>query len=201
MDSKTRQRQALRQALRKKRRSLNKATQKAHAKYLARQLLRCSLYKRSRHIGVYLAADGEIDPLPFIHKAWQQNKKTYLPVLAPFTASLYFAPYTPHSKMKLNRFQIAEPDVHPGCWLKPRQMQLILTPLVGFDIMGNRLGMGGGFYDRSLSFTRHRKSAHAPYLAGLAHQLQCVKQLPLQAHDIPMKMIVTEQRLYEIFSV
>ncbi|VAW65464.1 5-formyltetrahydrofolate cyclo-ligase, partial [hydrothermal vent metagenome] len=83
----------------------------------------------------------------------------------------------------------------------PRQMQLILTPLVGFDIMGNRLGMGGGFYDRSLSFTRFRKSSHAPWLMGLAHQLQCVKQLPLQTHDIPMKIIATEQGLYEILPV
>ncbi len=168
---------------------------------LAERLCNCPLYKRSKRIAVYLAGDGEIDPSLFILRAWKHNKKVYLPVLSPFSSRINFAPYTPDSKMKLNRFDIAEPDVHPKHWLKPHQMQLILTPLVGFDMMGNRLGMGGGFYDRSLSFTRFRKSSHAPWLMGLAHQLQCVDELPLQAHDIPMKMIMTEQGLYEISPV
>ena len=200
MEDKAKQRQNLRQTLRNKRKSLNNITQMQHAVCLARQLGNCTLYKRGKRIAVYLPADGEIDPSFLIYNAWHHNKKIYLPVLAPFSNRLYFAPYTANCKMKLNRFHIAEPDVHPKYWLKPRQMHLILAPLVGFDIMGNRLGMGGGFYDRSLDFTRLRKSSYAPYLIGLAHQLQCVEQLPLQAHDIPMKIIATEQRLYEIFS-
>lgn len=191
-------RQSLRTELRNRRKSFSKKEQQAHAAQLTEHLCNCPLYKRSKNIAAYLAGDGEIDPSLFIRRAWRHNKKVYLPVLAPFASRIYFAPYTPDSKMKLNRFGIPEPDAHPEHWLKPRQMQLILTPLVGFDMMGNRLGMGGGFYDRSLSFTRFRKSAHAPWLMGLAHQLQCVDKLPLQAHDIPMKMIATEQGLYEI---
>jgi len=194
-------RQNLRTELRSKRKSLSKKEQQAHATQLAEHLCNYPLYKRSKHIAAYLAADGEIDPSLFIRRAWKHNKKIYLPVLLPFSSRINFVAYTPNSKMKLNRFGIAEPDVHPKLWLRPRQMQLILTPLVGFDMMGNRLGMGGGFYDRSLNFTRFRKNSHAPWLMGLAHQLQCVEQLPLQAHDIPMKMIATEQELYEISPV
>ncbi|VAW68642.1 5-formyltetrahydrofolate cyclo-ligase [hydrothermal vent metagenome] len=193
------QRQDLRKSLRNQRKSLSNTAQSQHAALIARQLSKHSLFKRSKRIAIYLPTDGEIDPTVLIYKAWRSNKKIYLPVLAPFSNRLYFAPYNNNCKMKLNRFLIAEPDIHPKHWLKPRQMNLILTPLVGFDSMGNRLGMGGGFYDRSLSFTRFRKTGHAPYLIGLAHQLQCVKHLSQQAHDIPMKIIATEQRLYEIF--
>ncbi len=199
MSKMDKQRQDLRKKLRTERKSLNNATQSLHAILLSRQLSKHTLFKRSKRIAAYLPADGEIDPTLLIYTAWRSNKKVYLPVLAPFSSRLYFALYTTHCKMKLNRFNIAEPDIHPRYWFKPRQMNLILTPLVGFDSMGNRMGMGGGFYDRSLNFTRFRKTSHSPYLIGLAHQLQCVKQLSPQTHDIPMKIIATEQRLYEIF--
>ena len=197
MTSKTQQRNQLRKTLRHERKLLDAETQLQHAMRLAKQLSDCDLFKRSKKIAVYLPEDGEIDPGFLIHTAWRAHKKIYLPVLAPFSSRLYFAPYTKQSNMQLNRFQIAEPDVHPRFWLKPQQLDLILMPLVGFDEQGNRLGMGGGFYDRSLQFTRYRKGQHSPYLVGLAHQLQQVNQLPHEAHDIPMQMLATEQRLYK----
>jgi len=189
-------RQSLRKSLRQQRNALDRDTQTDHALGLDKELSRCSLFKRSKHIAVYLAADGEIDPEFLIQSAWQSNKKTYLPVLAPFTDRLYFAPYFPNSKMKLNRYQISEPDIHPKYWLKPQQLDLILMPLVGFDKQGNRLGMGGGYYDRSLEFMHFRKASYRPYLIGLAHQLQLVDQLPHQSHDVPMHMVATEQQLH-----
>lgn len=190
------QRNALRQQLRRQRRALDAKTQQAHALLVTRQLKNCSLYRRSKRIALYLAADGEIDTHYLIYTAWRAHKKIYLPVLTPFSSRLYFAPYTPGCKLKPNRFGIAEPDVHPKYWLKPQQLSLIFMPLVGFDPDGNRLGMGGGFYDRSLSFHGHRKRYHHPYLIGLAHQLQCVDALPVQPHDVPMHMVATEQQLY-----
>jgi len=191
-------RSALRKQLRQQRNSLDIFTQQMHAIEMAQQLQNCKLYQRSKHIACYLAADGEIETEYLIHQAWRSHKKIYLPILAPFTLRLYFAPYEPGCRMKLNRFSIPEPDIHPKYWRKPQQMNLILMPLVGFDPQGNRLGMGGGFYDRSLSFHGHRKRTHHPYLIGLAHQLQCIDSLPSQPHDVPMHMVATEQQLYKI---
>ncbi len=190
------QRRSLRKNLRQQRNALDFSTQENHAFSLSQHLSRNSLFKRSKHIAAYLAEDGEIDPAYLIQNAWQAQKKVYLPVLAPFSNRLYFAPYTKNSKMKLNRFKIAEPDVHPKYWLKPQQLNLILMPLVGFDAKGNRLGMGGGFYDRSLSFTHFRKNAYQPYLIGLAHELQKIDRLPHQPHDVPLHIIATEMQLY-----
>jgi len=190
------QRNQLRKTLRQQRNLLDESEQEQHAQALAQQLQHSRLYKRSKRIAAYLPADGEIDPAYLIERAWHSNKQVYLPVLAPFTSKLYFAPFQPDCKMKLNRFKIAEPDVHPKHWLRAQQLDLILMPLVGFDIRGNRLGMGGGFYDRSLNFTWFRKTRYSPFLIGLAHQLQCVEQLPHQDHDVPMSMVATEQELF-----
>lgn len=196
MSNKIQQRNQLRKTLRQQRNQLTDAEQELHAQALASQLHNHRLYKRSKRIAAYLPADGEIDPGFIIDMAWHSNKEVYLPVLAPFTSRLYFAPYKPNCKMKLNRFKISEPDVHPNQWLKAQQLDLILMPLVGFDTKGNRLGMGGGFYDRSLNFTWFRKTRYSPFLIGLAHQLQCVEQLPHQNHDVPMSMVATEQSLH-----
>ncbi|RDH83054.1 MAG: 5-formyltetrahydrofolate cyclo-ligase [endosymbiont of Galathealinum brachiosum] len=192
----SKQRQALRKNLRQQRKALEPNTQVEHALELEKQLCQSSLFKRSKHIAAYLAADGEIDPEFLIEKAWRSNKKIYLPILSPFNNRLYFVPYFKNSPMKLNRFNIAEPDVHPKHWLKAHQLDLILMPLVGFDKTGNRLGMGGGFYDRSLSFSLFRKKRYSPYLIGLAHELQLVDKLPHQPHDVPMIMVATEQQLH-----
>ena len=190
------QRQALRKKLRQQRNALDATTQENHALGLENQLRNNQLFKRSKHIALYLAADGEIDPSFLIESAWLSNKKIYLPVLSPIADRLYFAPYTANSTMKLNRYNIAEPDVHPSLWLKAQQLDLILMPLVGFDLAGNRLGMGGGYYDRSLGFKLFRKTTYRPYLIGLAHQLQHIDELPHQSHDVPLSMIATEQQLH-----
>jgi len=194
--SNTQQRQALRKKLRQQRNTLDLNTQENHALGLEKQLKNNQLFKRSKRIALYLAADGEIDPSYLIESAWLSNKKIYLPVLSPIADRLYFAPYTANSTMKLNRYNIAEPDVHPSQWLKAQQLDLILMPLVGFDLAGNRLGMGGGYYDRSLGFKLFRKTAYRPYLIGLAHQLQHINELPYQSHDVPLSMIATEQQLH-----
>lgn len=189
------QRNTLRRTLRQQRRTLSAERQMQHALGMADQINNYPLYRRSKRIAAYLAADGEMNPEYLIYSAWKANKQVYLPILSPFAGRLYFAPFTANCKLKLNRFHIAEPDVHPRHWLRPQQLDLILMPLVGFDSQGNRLGMGGGFYDRSLEFTRYRNCAHRPYLVGLAHQLQQVEHLPHQPHDIPMQAIATEQQL------
>ena len=66
-------------------------------------------------------------------------------------------------------------------------------PLVGFDAAGNRLGMGGGFYDRTLAFMQ-RVPRPSPVLIGVAHQCQQEAQLPAAAWDIPLQLIVTDKK-------
>jgi len=189
-------RNQLRKKLRQQRRALSTQQQNLHAQSLSHLVCRDKLFLNAKRIACYLAEDGEIDPLHIIEKAWQYKKDIYLPVLPPTGKSLFFAPFKFNTPLKPNRFGILEPDVHPNKWIGARQLNLILLPLVAFDTEGNRLGMGGGFYDRSLAFTSHRKQWHSPHLIGLAHELQKVDALPCESWDVPLNMIATEKTLY-----
>ena len=190
------QRSEIRKDIREKRRQLSLQTQQQHASQLAQQVCRSRLFQNAKRIACYLPADGEIDPQFIIQTAWQRQKEIYLPVLSPTHQSLYFARYTQNTSMKANRFGINEPNVKPSSWLSARQLGLILLPLVAFDEEGNRLGMGGGFYDRSLSFSRHHKQQHRPHLMGLAHECQKLPQLPCESWDVPLNAVATELRIY-----
>jgi 5-formyltetrahydrofolate cyclo-ligase len=187
----------LRKVFRQQRRALTIHEQHLHAQKLAENLCRHPAFRNATRIAFYLPEDGEIDTTYLIERARRYKKQIYLPVVPPLGHSLFFAPYSADSTLQLNRFGIAEPVCQPRNWLRARQLNLILIPLVAFDTQGNRLGMGGGFYDRSLSFTRHRKQWHSPRLIGLAHEIQKIDQLPCESWDVPLNMIATEKNLYQ----
>lgn len=127
------------------------------------------------------------------------NKQCYLPVLDPLGSNrLWFAPLFPGASLRPNRFGIPEPNVAARHLVSARHLDLLLLPLVAFDHLGNRLGMGGGFYDRSLAYIKHRHQWRRPHLYGVAHQFQCVPLLQQASWDIPLNGIVTDQRIYRI---
>ena len=140
----------IRTSKRRLRQQLTLLEQSRHATGLANQVCRQQAFLNGGKIACYLANDGEIDPEYIIRTAWQLRKHVYLPVLSPFQSKLYFAPYRAGMKMQLNRFAIPEPVCKPSSWVTAWQLDLMLLPLVAFDQDGNRLGMGGGFYDLSL---------------------------------------------------
>lgn len=186
----------LRRDKRDRRRSLTADEQHQHAHQLAHLLLHHPRFLSCRRIACYLSNDGEIDPLSIIRQSWAMAKQVYLPVLSPLTNRLLFAPVELKSMMRENKFGILEPACKPRHWLKPRQIDLMLLPLVAFDETGNRLGMGGGFYDRSLAHLKLRQHARKPYLIGLAHECQKTEKISAQSWDIPLDVIVTEKRIY-----
>ncbi|WP_159287438.1 5-formyltetrahydrofolate cyclo-ligase, partial [Klebsiella pneumoniae] len=103
-------------------------------------------------IALYLANDGELNTQPLIEWLWQQGKQVYLPVLHPFAKGhLLFLHYHTHTPMDKNRYGIAEPKLDQRLICPVRELDIIGTPLVAFDQSGQRLGMGGGYYDRTLA--------------------------------------------------
>ena len=191
-------RNTIRHEMRNKRRALTDAECETNSIELANRLLHTRFFRHSRHIALYIANDGEIDPLYITEAAWQSSIQTYLPVLGLRGMNrLWFLPFTETSTFTTNRFGIAEP-VHrrKQRLLKPQRLDLVLMPLVAFDKQGNRLGMGGGFYDRTLAFLHARHSWRKPRLIGLAHEFQQVPQLPAATWDVPLDAVITEQRVY-----
>lgn len=186
----------LRREKRKLRQALSLTTQQLHSQAIHNQIIKHKSYRNAKQIACYLANDGEIDPHLIIEHAWHTGKTVYLPILSPLKDQLYFAPYEANSPLVLNRFKIPEPVCKPADWKMARQLDLLLVPLVAFDTKGNRIGMGGGFYDRSLAHLRHRQYWKKPRLIGLAHECQKVDKLNAENWDIPLNTILTEKHSY-----
>ena len=186
--------QQTRTKIRQQRRSLDDASRELASLQLTRHILNHRAFHCSQRIACYLPNDGEIDPTPLIHALWERGKMCYLPVLNPIGHNrLEFAPFTETTPLKLNCFRIPEPDVPAREWIRPVQLDLVLTPLVAFDTQGNRIGMGGGYYDRSFAFLRHRKHWRKPHMIGIAYDFQQVDKLAVQKHDVPLSCVITDK--------
>jgi len=189
------ERKSLRQTLRLRRRALTPPQQRFAAAKLCRLLKHQPLFVRSRHVAFYLPNDGEIDPRPLMDAALACGKRCYLPVLKPGSENrLWFVRFDKHTQLHNNRFGIPEPRTDYRQTLTAEQLDLVLMPLVGFDAEGGRMGMGGGFYDRTFAF-KHQLQHSKTYLLGLAHSCQRVEQLDVAAWDIPLNAIATEQNV------
>ncbi|WP_258872106.1 5-formyltetrahydrofolate cyclo-ligase [Thalassotalea euphylliae] len=142
----------MRTEIRQQRSLLSNKSQHKAAIELVSQLTNLVDVKSANTIALYLANDGELDPSQFIKWCWQQGKRVVLPVLHPFTPGhLLFLQYTPSTLMLSNRFGIPEPRLDVRQVVPLSSIDIIFTPLVAFDNSGHRLGMGGGFYDRTLA--------------------------------------------------
>jgi 5-formyltetrahydrofolate cyclo-ligase len=185
----------LRRTIRQRRRQLDPDTSLACARQMAQHARCVHAILSSRHIAAYLATDGEIDPGPLMEHLWSLGKTLYLPVLAPFsTRKLWFARYEPGDALVYNRFGIPEPLRRR--LVKPRDLDLVLAPLVAFDTAGHRLGMGGGYYDTSFAFLHTRRHWCKPHLYGLAYEFQKLAAISPNPWDIPLDAVVTEAAVY-----
>ncbi|MCD1127043.1 5-formyltetrahydrofolate cyclo-ligase [Jinshanibacter sp. LJY008] len=185
-------RQILRKKVRQLRNSLTPEQQYLAAQILCQKLCNHPEIKTAQHISLFLSFDGEVDTHPLIQALWQQNKSLYLPVLHPFSPGhLLFLHYTPETPMISHPFGIQEPRLNVQSVLPVSQLDVIITPLVAFDTQGNRLGMGGGYYDRTL---KHWRNNNGSYPIGIAHDCQQVDALPYEDWDIPLPEIITPSR-------
>ena len=186
-------RQHIRKEIRQKRRALT-ADQQAHfAEQAAARMLGFAPVVEAKSVAVFLSFDGELDTRPLIEGLWRAGKQVYLPVLHPFSpGNLLFLRYLPDSLLATNRLKILEPALDVRHVLPLDRLDVLITPLVAFDRTGQRLGMGGGFYDRTLKNWR----AHGFLPGGYAHDCQQVESLPVQEWDIPLPVVVTPTKIW-----
>ncbi len=109
---------------------------------------------------------------------------------------MLFGRINANSQFIVNKFGIPEPDIRTEGWVYSHNLDLVLTPLVAFDDNGNRIGMGGGFYDTTLAHLRVHSNWQRPYVIGLAHELQRFDSIGRNAWDIPLKAAITDQNIY-----
>ncbi len=182
----------LRQQLRSLRQSLPITDRAQRSIAITRNLASYLPYQRAIRVASYMATEEEVATETAMEMTVAAGKKVYLPIIN--TASwrappLLFENYVPgETPLRTNRYGIPEPIHRVGTALRVRKMDLVLVPLVGFNDRCDRIGMGSGYYDRSLADSGFRNTRYV----GLAFTCQKAEFEPA-AHDIPMHAIITEE--------
>ena len=194
MDEIIKQRRSIR-----RQRSILPPEQKRRNAIAATRLLICHpWYRTSRRIACYWSSSEELSTQWILQHALYARKHCYLPLIqsicdySQLSGKLIFRRYTAKTSLENGRFGIPVP--RHGHDLIPAGLNLVIVPLVAFDMQGGRIGMGGGFYDRAFAF-RNRYPRNAPRLLGFAHQFQQVTNIPLRSWDVPLDGVVTEKQV------
>jgi 5-formyltetrahydrofolate cyclo-ligase len=193
------ERQSLRTTIRKRRSQLDPAWCQHNSARICAHIADSWLYRRARNIAFYFAQGNEANLELLLHDAWATRKQVYLPILGlRYSGQLWFVPCEADTPLYNNRFGIAEPlHASHDRRTKLRSLDLILMPLVAFDNRGNRLGMGGGFYDKTLaSLNASCTSWSHPKRIGIAYAMQGVDVIPGEHWDVPLDAVVTENGLH-----
>ncbi len=194
------QKKLIRQEIRLLRKSISKKESQLAAQKLAKKLKADSRYRNALEIACFISFDAEINTTPLIEMLFNDGKKVYLPKLKPIKPNrLWFMPYQQNAKLLNNRLGIPEVDLTVNYAIAVSKLDVILMPLVAFDLQGNRLGMGGGFYDATLAHLSGLKKAnlqHKPLCIGIAYQQQLVNQLPTENWDIKLDGVLTQDNFY-----
>jgi 5-formyltetrahydrofolate cyclo-ligase len=146
------------------------------------------LFGHPGYVAGYWAMAGEM-PLHALQLQLHPGQVWCLPCVQD-DGTLAFAPWRAGDPLATNRFGIPEPDVARASLLPAEEMHLVLLPLLAFDAAGNRLGTGGGFYDRSFAFRRARPAP--PLLVGVGYAFQQVDALGAEDWDVPLDGVLTE---------
>lgn len=154
------------------------------------RVLQHPFLQQPRVIGSYMSFSGEIDTVRLNDALLIAHHTMCLPVISPEQKGvMHFYTYKDQSELITNRFKILEPQPNEENYIAPQMIEVMLVPLVGFNLEGDRLGMGGGYYDRML-----KKVSCATLCVGLAYDFQQIENLVRQSWDMPLDEIITPTR-------
>ena len=179
----------LRRQIRRKLALLNPAATHAKSMAACKRLMEQPEFERAEIIMLYLPMAEEVDTTPLALRAWQQAKTVTAPrcdwerrKMAPIEIR------SMETGLHIARGDVREPAEGPA--VAPPDLDLVVVPALAYDCRGNRLGRGGGFYDRFLASPDLRSVT-----VGLAFREQVVDQIPLTASDVPVRMLVTDEEV------
>jgi 5-formyltetrahydrofolate cyclo-ligase len=172
------------------RRSIHESLRQSASAKICERVIRMHEFMASSSVACYLPMPFEVDPTSIIARAWRIGKQVYSPVVAHHGA-MEFHRLMPDTSLKRNRYGIWEPQNSPQ--IAPRDIDLVITPVVAFDRFSHRIGMGSGYFDRCFSFLKHRRHWRRPKLTGLAFQCQEVEKIIPNPWDIRLYKVITEE--------
>ena len=185
----------IRERLKEKRKNLTKKQSSELSRAIFLRIIRSSWIQEHSNIGIYYAINGEADTLKLIEFLWSNNQNAFLPVINH--DGLLFGNFTPNSDLNENTYGIPEPELTKENQVSALELDMVFVPLVAFDQDGYRLGMGGGYYDRTFEKKLKNQKPTTPLLVGLAYEFQKQNNLVHQPWDVPLDMVVTESNTYK----
>lgn len=158
---------------------------------IVEHLLASQVFQGAQQIATYFAHRAEVSLHALGEPARRAGRQLYLPVIdRPTKGHLSFGHWATDTQLAPNRWGIPEP---PAPWVGVKMLNVLLMPLVAFDARGNRIGMGGGYYDRTLAALATSADAdRKPHLIGVAYECQRVDTFTPDPWDIPLDWILTE---------
>jgi 5-formyltetrahydrofolate cyclo-ligase len=185
---------AQRARLRALRRGLGARERELAGRAIVRELLRLRLARPGRRIGAYMAVRGEASVAGFIATALARGASVYLPKIALARAgTMHLLPIGGPRELAAGAYGIPSPSSPVTRRARPRELDVVLVPLLGFDSRGHRLGMGAGFYDRWLRRRRDQRAWRRPLLIGVGFAIQELPAIRRHAWDVRLDAIVTER--------
>jgi 5-formyltetrahydrofolate cyclo-ligase len=181
----------LRAELRAQRRALSPAERTRAAKLVARHIDRKLGLRAGDRVALYCTLRDELDSTPLFALARRRGWRVYLPRVERARHGRKMRFVEAGGREQVNRLGIREPQASRA--IGARWLDLVLVPLVGFDVHGMRLGMGGGFYDRAFAYRRFRQAWRGPRLVGIAYAFQELPRIIAAPHDVHLDAVVTEK--------
>jgi 5-formyltetrahydrofolate cyclo-ligase len=181
-------RKALRAKLRAQRRGVGPLQRAIASRLVAGEVDRAFPLRAGQRIALYHSLPEELDAAPLADLARTRGCAIFLPRIDRRTSTMRFI--EAGGVTRLNHLGIAEPAGSRD--VGARWLDLVFLPLVGFDVHGMRLGMGGGYYDRAFAFRNLRTAWRGPKLIGIAYAFQCVPRIEPAPHDVKLDAVITE---------
>lgn len=172
----------LRRYMIKKRLNLDEKDYHQRSDLIINRLKNNEFFKKAKNIGIYFSYRHEVETISLI-KEIISEKNIYAPKI--HGRDMNFIKITNLSNLVKNQYGILEPIGNEI--VNKKQLDLLIVPLVAYDKDYNRLGYGGGYYDRFLM-------DYQGQTIGLAFSFQKVQHLAIEDYDLPLDMIITDEK-------
>lgn len=182
----------LRQQMKDQLSSITKPQYEDQSYRIAQALFQDHNWLYANTIGVTISNPPEVDTYQIIRKAWELGKTVVAPKCNPLTKELQFRKLETFSQLESVFFGLFEPNEESTLEIQGKEIDLLLVPGLSFNRQGYRLGFGGGYYDRFL------QNYHGVTIS-LAFAVQVVENIPVEAHDLPVAKIITNNEVIKTY--
>lgn len=179
----------LRREIAEKRRHLDPAWRIEASQQIADRLRRHEVFNAARTIALYKAIAGEVVLESLFPVCWAAGKQTCIPIYNAERNVYEMARISEETRFNIGNYGIQEP-VSPSL-VSMEEIDLVIVPGVAFDAAGNRLGRGGGYYDRLLA-------GFTGVSIAVAFDFQIVPEIPCDSRDIPVDGVLTEKKILKL---